>query len=262
MKPNTPPKDKDETLDSFYHGRILVLQKEKGYRFSVDAPLLADFIQTKASDEILELGAGNGIISLLLSIKPFRHITAVEIQESLADLAKRNIKLNNLENQITVVQEDLRHYDPGRKYDVIFSNPPYIKKGQGHLSLIEEKSIAKHEIKCDIYDVIHKTVQLLKSKGRAYFIFLTRRKKDLLQVIEREGLKLKSMRYVHPRQDSPPHFLMVECDFSSERGTTWPPFILYDEEGSYTLEALEIFQGRAPSGRLSSNHLGQRRGRG
>lgn len=249
MNPNTPLKDKDETLDSFYHGRILVLQKERGYRFSVDAPLLADFIQTKESDEVLELGAGNGIISLLLSIKPFRHITAVEIQGSLADLAKRNIRLNNLENRITVVQEDLRHYDPGRKYDVIFSNPPYIKKGQGHVSLMEEKSIAKHEVKCDISDVIHKAVQLLKSMGRAYFIFLARRKNDLFQATEREGLKLKSIRFVHSRQDSPPRFLMIECDFSSERETRWPPFVLYDEAGRYTQEALEIFQGRTSSGR-------------
>jgi tRNA1(Val) A37 N6-methylase TrmN6 len=97
MKQRSQLKGEDETLDSFYRGSILVLQKKEGYRFSVDAPLLADFVKTKRSDEILELGAGNGIISLLLSIKPFKHITAVEIQGSLADMARRNVKLNNLE---------------------------------------------------------------------------------------------------------------------------------------------------------------------
>jgi tRNA1(Val) A37 N6-methylase TrmN6 len=76
MKPSSPLKGDDETLDSFYMGRILVLQKKKGYRFSVDAPILADFIQTRVDDEILELGTGTGIVSLLLSIKPFKHITA------------------------------------------------------------------------------------------------------------------------------------------------------------------------------------------
>ena len=96
MRLNNGLKGKDETLDSFYLGRVLVLQKKRGYRFSVDAPLLADFIQTKESDELLELGTGNGIISLLLSIKPFKHITAVEIQESLTDLALRNVRLNSL----------------------------------------------------------------------------------------------------------------------------------------------------------------------
>ena len=127
MKMSNPLKGEDESLDAFYLGRISVLQKKKGYRFSVDAPLLADFIQTRHSDEILELGPGNGIVSLLLSIKPFKHITAVEIQESLTDLARRNIKLNNLEERISVVREDLCCYRPGKKFDVIFSNPPYIQ---------------------------------------------------------------------------------------------------------------------------------------
>jgi len=105
MKLKRNVKGKDETLDTFYSGRILVLQKKEGYRFSVDAPLLADFIRTRGSDELLELGAGNGIISLLLSIKPFRHITAVEIQAPLADLARRNVKLNNLEEKISGCNE-------------------------------------------------------------------------------------------------------------------------------------------------------------
>jgi len=130
MKLSSPLKGEDETLDTFYLGRILVLQKKRGYRFSIDAPLLADFIQTKPSDEALELGAGSGIISLLLSIKPFKHITAVEIQDSLADLARRNVKINKLEKKISVIQEDLLQYQPGQKYDVIFSNPPYIRKGR------------------------------------------------------------------------------------------------------------------------------------
>ena len=95
-------KSDEETLDTFYHGRILILQKKKGYRFSVDSPLLADFIQTRETDELLELGAGSGIISLLLSIKPFKHITGVEIQETLADLALRNVALNKLEKKIYI----------------------------------------------------------------------------------------------------------------------------------------------------------------
>ena len=110
MRLDKKMKEEDETLDSFYLGRILVLQKKRRYRFSVDAPLLADFIKTKASEELLELGTGNGIVSLLLSIKPFQHITAVEIQESLADLARRNVFLNNLEGKITIIQEDLRNF--------------------------------------------------------------------------------------------------------------------------------------------------------
>jgi len=244
MKPRNLLKGEDETLDSFYRGSILVLQKKEGYRFSVDAPLLADFIQTKRSDDVLELGAGNGIISLLLSIKPFKHITALEIQESLADMARRNVKLNNLEGKISIIQEDLRQYNPGKEFDVIFSNPPYIKKGEGHLSSSLEKSIAKHELKCDIFGILEKAAKLLKNKGRAYFIYVAKRKDDLIQAIEKNSLKIKSLRFVHPRQESPPNLLLAECDFSSEKEVLLPPFILYDEGGNYTPEAEEIFRGR------------------
>ena len=114
----------DETLDAFYHGRVRVLQKKKGYRFSVDAPLLADFIRTRADDEALDLGTGSGIISLLLSVKPFRRIAALEIQAGLADLARRNVEINGLGDRIEVVEGDLRAYEPGRRFDLIFSNPP------------------------------------------------------------------------------------------------------------------------------------------
>ncbi|NIM57889.1 MAG: methyltransferase [Candidatus Aminicenantes bacterium] len=244
MKTRNLLKSEDETLDSFYRGSILVLQKKEGYRFSVDAPLLADFIQTKRSDDVLELGAGNGIISLLLSIKPFKHITAVEIQESLADMARRNVKLNNLERKISIIREDLRQYNPGKEFDVIFSNPPYIKKGEGHLSSSLEKSIAKHELKCDIFGILEKTAQLLKNKGRAYFIYVAKRKDDLFQAIEKNSLKIKSLRFVHPRQENPPNLLLVECDLSSEKEVLLPPFILYGEGGNYTTEAEEVFRGR------------------
>jgi tRNA1Val (adenine37-N6)-methyltransferase len=244
MKLKNKLKGEDETLDSFYRGSVLVLQKKDGYRFSVDAPLLADFIQTRRSDEILELGAGNGIISLLLSIKPFKHITAVEIQESLADMARRNIKLNNLDRKISIIREDLRHYNPGKKFDVIFSNPPYIKKGDGQLSSSLEKSIAKHELKCDIFDILEKTAELLKSKGKAYFIYIAKRKDDLFQAIEKNSLKINFIRFIYPRQDSSPNLLLAECDFSSGNKALMPPFILYDDGGNYTHEAEEIFRGR------------------
>jgi tRNA1Val (adenine37-N6)-methyltransferase len=237
-------KNDEETQDTFYHGRILVLQKGKGYRFSVDSPLLADFIQTEEHDELLELGTGSGIISLLLSIKPFKHITAVEIQGPLVDLARRNVRLNKLEGRITIVHQDLRAFRPVRRFDVIFSNPPYIKAKQGHLSSREEKSIAKHELKCDIFDIMAKTAELLKKEGRAYFIFPARREQDLRQAAERNDLRMKIVRFVLPRPRSAPHFILYECGFGSPKENLLPPLVLFDEQGDYTLEAKDIFAGR------------------
>ena len=237
-------KGDDETLDTFFQGRVLVLQKKKGYRFSVDAPLLADFIQTEAPEEILELGTGNAIVSLLLSIKPFGRIIALEIQDSLADLARRNVRLNRLENRVIIVQGDLRIFDPGRKFDVVFSNPPYIKSRGGQVSASEEKSIAKHELKCTIFDIMRKTAELLEENGRAYFIYSAKREKDFREAMEKNGLKLKIFRHVCPRQGSEANFFLAEGRFSSAGVEVRPPFILYGEDGNYTVEAQEIFTGR------------------
>jgi tRNA1Val (adenine37-N6)-methyltransferase len=223
-----------------------VYQKRGGYRFSVDAPLLADFIQTKKTDRCIELGTGSGIISLLLSIKPFSHITALEIQASLAELARRNVRCNHLDGKIRVVHTDFFDFRPPHKYDVVFSNPPYIKDQSGHLSETAEKSIAKHEIKCDILGVMQKTAALLKKKGRAYFIFTAKRKSEFIQAAEKAGLCLKTERLVYPRKGSQPNFLLSQCVFSAAETEvkTLPPLFLFDEEGKYTPEAKEIFTGR------------------
>lgn len=237
-------KRKDEILDTFFHGRILVLQKRKGYRFSIDAPLLADFIQTRESDKLLELGTGSGIISLLLSIKLFKHLTALEIQEHLADLARRNVELNRLEKRITIIQEDFRLFNPGKKFDIVFSNPPYIKKRGGHLSACEEKAIAKHEIKSDIYVTMEKTSELLKKEGKAYFIFPEKRKDDFILAVKHSGLKIRAVRSVYSRQESIPSLFLTECGFITLEEIHPPPLILYDAQGKYTAEAEEIFAGR------------------
>lgn len=245
MKPIRPPKHEDETLDAFFHGRILVLQKKRGYRFSVDAALLADFIQTKSSDKCLELGTGCGIISLLLSIKPFTHITALEIQEPLADLAIRNVSLNKLESRISIIKTDLRHFDPAHKFDVIFSNPPYIKVHTGHLSVSPEKSIAKHELKCDIFGIMQKTEELLKKKGRAYFIFTAKREQEFEQAVEKSGMKIKTRRLVLPYKGGKPNFFLTECGFLGVEKKVLTPLVLFDARKNYTPEVQEIFAGRS-----------------
>ncbi len=237
-------KGDDETLDTFYHGRILILQKKKGYRFSVDSPLLADFIQSQETDELLELGTGSGIISLLLSIKPFKRITGVEIQESLADLARRNVALNKLGRKISIVSQDFQSFHPDQKFDVIFSNPPYIKKKQGHLSSDREKSIAKHEVKCDIFGIMAKTAELLREDGRAYFIYPVKREEDFKRALDAHRMKMKAIRFVFPRQKKPPNFFLTECDRLSTKTVLLPPLILFDDQGHYTPEAEEIFSGR------------------
>jgi len=247
--PETHRRD-GETLDTFYHGRIHVLQKKKGYRFSVDAPLLADFIRTRAGDEALDLGTGSGVISLLLSVKPFRRIVALEIQEGLVDLARRNVELNGLGDRVEVVQADLRAFEPGRRFDLIFSNPPYIRKAAGFLSRSEEKSAAKHELHGDIGDVMAKTAEWLKPAGRACFIYTEKRRADFLAAAGENGLSLRRTRFVHPRAGEPANLFLTELGLATGAGPSaaepkvMPPLILFAPDGGYTKEAEAIFSGR------------------
>jgi len=243
MKKIKPPPGEDETLDSFYHGRVLILQKKRGYRFSVDAPLLADFIRTRPADNLLELGAGNGIISLLLSRKSFRRIVCLEVQPGLADLARRNIVLNHLEKKIVVLEQDLRAFRPEEKFDLVFSNPPYIKSTGGHLSLSEEKSIAKHEIKGDIFDIMQAAGNILEKDGRACFIYPVKRKSDFDKAVEEVGLKVKTVRFVHSRGGQTARWFMAECRFDAPFLEVLAPLWVYEDKGEYTPEMKAIFAG-------------------
>jgi tRNA1Val (adenine37-N6)-methyltransferase len=282
MRTTAPRPRKGETLDTFYHGRVLVLQEEKGYRFSVDAPLLADFVRTKRGDEILEVGTGSGIIALLLGGRPFRRLTALEVQPGLAALARRNVALNGLGGKIEVVRADYRKYRPGRKFDLVLSNPPYIPKAGGFLSRVDERSFARHELRGSIGDLMRMTTEWLAPRGRACFVFPERRKGDFLAAAEAGGLRVRRRRTVRPRAGEPPNLFLAElgpargggrgeAGACHARGTevssghhaaarsgrrsaasggpgveVMPPLVLFRRDGRYTAEAKAIFSGRRP----------------
>ncbi|MCX6564665.1 MAG: methyltransferase [Candidatus Aminicenantes bacterium] len=234
----------DETLDAFYRGRVLVLQRKRGYRFALDAPLLADFIRTRRTDELLELGTGSGIISLLVGLRPTGPITAIEIQPALADIARRNVAINRMNGRITVVRRDFRTYRRRKKFDIVFANPPYIRKRTGFLSATAEKSVAKHELKCDIVEVMQAAARLLKDDGRAYFVFPPRRRDDLETAARASGLHLHAVRDVHPRPGAEANLFLAECGFAAKAERVLPPLVLYDDRGGMTAETRRIFEGR------------------
>lgn len=244
MSAASPLNDRDETLDHFYHGRFRILQGRKGYRFSVDAPLLADFVRTRPSDTLLELGTGSGVISILLSIKPFARVTAVEVQEGLADLARRNVALNGLGDRIEVVRADFRTWGRGRRFDVVFANPPYIRGRAGRLSASAEKSAAKHEINCDIFDIMRATGAFLKKDGRAYFVYPEKRRKDFEDAVNAHDMKLGTLRPVCSREGEAAILFLAECGRAFSETRVLPPLILHGRDGEYTADAAAVFSGR------------------
>jgi tRNA1Val (adenine37-N6)-methyltransferase len=211
MKPLLSP---DETLDSFMDGKLEIIQKKKGYRFSMDAVLLSQFARVLKNDRVIDLGTGCGVLPLLLSQTTKAHsFVGVEVQEELAACAKKNVILNRLEDRISILHRDFRElkeaYPPG-SFHIVLSNPPYRKARTGRLNPSVEKAIARHEIKGTLEDLVPMVSYLLLPKGRGYLIFPAWRTVDLLVALRKENLEPKRMQFVHPRIDREAKFVLIE----------------------------------------------------
>ncbi len=211
MKPSPLP---DETLSDFLDGRLQILQKKKGYRFSVDALLLSQFARIRKNERAVDLGTGCGIIPLLLSQTTEAHsFVGIEVQGELASLAKKNVILNRLQDRITVYQQDFRRmrdlYPPG-SFDVVLSNPPYRRHQAGRLNPSVEKAIARHEMKGTIEELIEVIAYLLPRKGRCYLIYSASRAIDLLVSLRKNGLEPKRLQWVYPHLHREANFVLTE----------------------------------------------------
>jgi len=204
----------DETLDTFFNGSLQILQKKKGYRFSIDAVLLSQFIRIRKSEKVIDLGTGCGTLPLLLSQTTNAHsFIGVEIQKGLAELAKKNVVLNHFEHRISILNNDLRKlkeiFPPG-SFHVVLSNPPYRKYRTGRVNPSMEKAIARHEIKGTLEDLVSIASYLLPPKGRFYMIFPALRMVDLLVALRSEKLEPKRLQFVYPRIEEGAKFILAE----------------------------------------------------
>ncbi len=204
----------DETLDLFLEGKLQVLQKKKGYQFSIDAILLSQFTILRKNEKVIDLGTGCGILPLLLSkTTKASSFIGVEIQKSLFECAKKNVWLNQLEERITVLQEDYRNLKrlfPPNSFDVVLSNPPYRKYLTGRINPSMEKAIARHEIKGTLEDLISVTSYLLHPKGRFYLIFPALRTVELFIALRKGKLEPKRLQFVYPRIGENAKFILTE----------------------------------------------------
>ncbi len=234
----------DETLDSIRDVRLF--QAKRGYRFSVDALLLEDFIPSAKFRRAIELGTGSGIISILLS-KRLRDIkiTAVEIQPSLAERAERNVRLNGLDDRIEILNRDIKELKgifPPNRFDLAFSNPPFRKVKTGLLSIDDERKIARHEIKMGLYELIDIASYLLKNGGRFFLIYHPFRLAELISILRERRLEPKRMRFIHSREGEEAKMVVIEA---SKGAGIWlriePPLYIYKGDKEYTDEMKRIY---------------------
>ncbi len=239
------------TLDSIKDIRLF--QPKRGYRFSVDALLLEDFISAKQLNTGIELGAGSGIISILLATRlKTTKIIAVEIQKSLVQCAKRNVELNKLGDRVEILNQDIKNlkkHFPPNKFDFVFSNPPFRKVKSGRLSIDEECAAARHEIKITLNDIITTASYLLKNTGRFYLIYHPFRLIELIGLLHKARLEPKGMRFVHSRRVESPTRTGEEAKMvliEAVKGSgAWlkiePPFYIYEKNSDYTAEMKRVY---------------------
>ena len=239
--------EQEETLDTLFEGRLKILQKKQGYRFSIDALLLANFFQPNPDDRILELGTGCGVIPLILFYrKKAPKIIAVEIQPSLADLARRNAALNRCSLKFKILEADLRNLEKrfGREsFERVLANPPYRKVGSGRINPHSEKAIARHEVQATLDDVLGCAHSLLKDKGRLDMIYPAFRTADLIRGLNKHHLEPKRVQFVHSHERDEARLVLVEAlKEGHAQVKILPPFYLFDSERNYTPAARELFQ--------------------
>jgi tRNA1Val (adenine37-N6)-methyltransferase len=204
----------DETLETFGESKLHILQKKRGYRFSVDAILLSEFVRIRKDEKAIDLGAGCGILVLLLSqTTKVRSFLGVEVQKTLSDLAEKNVVLNHFQHRIMILHEDYRTLPrifPAGSFHVVVSNPPYRKFRSGRVNPSQERAIARHEIYGTIDDLVSVAAYLLPPKGRFYLIFPASRTVDAIAGLRRNMLEPKRIRFVHPYAGAGAKFILVE----------------------------------------------------
>lgn len=231
------------TEDSILRSDLVISQPAGGYRFAIDAVLLADFIRCGPEDSVLEIGAGSGVVMILMAAKnEYRSATAVEIQEELAELCRRNFERNHLPNA-RVVHEDIRnagHLLADKTFDLIYSNPPYRKLGAGRLNPSMQKAIARHEIKMKLEDLFEFADRFLKPDGRLTIILPEFRERDFHQLAESFRFHPREWKYVHSFADQPPAFFLASIGKIASPLQEHPPLMIYETPGEYTAEMSRI----------------------
>lgn len=239
--------NENEEIHSLDINGLKIIQNKNIFKFGMDAVLLSDFAkEIKSGKRIMDMCAGNAAISLLLSAKTNdTNITAVEIQEESANLAKRSVELNNLNNRINVLCMDLNNLNESfnsGSFDAIVCNPPYKKSSDGLKNSADAKTIARHEVLCSLEDVIRISCYLLKSNGAIYMVHRPERLCDIIELMRKYKLEPKQIRFIQPKLNSPANLVLIKAVKGGK------PFlklmenlIVYKDDGNYTDEFLKIY---------------------
>lgn len=244
------PLNDSERIDDLLTHDLRIIQSEEVFSFSMDAVLLARFAGIPKRGKILDLCTGNGVVPLLLTTRTQAQIEGIEIQPRLADMARRSVALNGLENVITIREGDLRQLvevTGHGVYDAITVNPPYMPLNGSDLKVNIHEAIARHELHCTLEEVIQACTRLVRTGGKVTMVHRPQRLGEIISLMREYRLEPKRIRFVHPRPQAEANIVLIEALRDGKPDVRLlPPLIAYEGEGrnQYTPEMLEIYTGQ------------------
>ena len=235
-----------ERVDDLHRNGYVIIQDPKRFCFGIDAVILSGFAEVKKGENVMDLCTGTGIIPILLEAKTEgSHFTGLEIQEESVEMARRSVRLNGLEDKVTIDFGDVKKTEAlyrASSFDVVTVNPPYMNEGGGLKNGYSPKTIARHEVLCSLEDVVDAAARLLVPQGRLYMVHRPHRLTDIMVTLRNHRLEPKRLRFVHSYADREPVMVLVEAVSNGKPMVkVMPPLIIYKEDGEYTGEIMKIY---------------------
>lgn len=237
----------NERIDDLEFNNLKIIQNDKEFCFGIDSVLLSDFAkEIKRNSKIIDFGTGTGILPILLSGKTEdTKIYGIEIQEKMAEMADRSAKLNSLENRIKIINEDIKNLNSifeKNSFDVVITNPPYKENNTGLKNEYEGKIIARHEVKCNLEDIISMAKNMLKDRGTLYMVHRPERIVDICELLRKYKIEPKVIRFIYPKAGEKSNLILIKAVKNANKFLKIEkPLIIYKNNGEYTEEILKIY---------------------
>lgn len=236
----------DECIDDLQNGGLMLIQKKNGFKFGIDAVLLADFAKEPYARRVLDLCTGTGIIAVLLAAKTKSpRIDAIEIQPEICDMAQRSVEFNSIGDRVHIIEGDLKNAAEiyGKNvFDKVTVNPPYMKAGTGIINESDTKTISRHEVLCTLEDVIASAAAVIKTKGHFFMVHRPSRLTDIIWLMRKYRLEPKRLRFVHPTVGKAANLMLIEgVKHGGNELKLMEPLYVYDSNGSYSEEIDKIY---------------------
>lgn len=238
--------NEDEVVDDLQLNGLRLIQKKDGFKFGIDAVLLSDFANVRRNFRVMDLCTGTGIIPFLIYGKYSpKEVYGLEIQDDMVEMAQRSVHINELKEKIFFLNSDLKDIKflkSIERFDVVTVNPPYKLNNSGILNSSDKLSIARHEILCNLEDVIVAARTLLKDNGRLFIVHRPERLADIFELMRKYRIEPKRVKMVHPKVGKAPNIVLVEGQRDGGSYLKWDePLYVYDENGKYTNQIDEIY---------------------